>query len=148
LPGGVPDFAIVDGRQLPLGPGGVALPEQAEQVADGRGQVEGAEALHVTLVRSEELTAGRQVVVGHVAVLGVDPGDEPGTPAGGRAGLHVREGAATAATEMQEDAEGVDADAVGDGRVPGTVDIPGPDDDIWKTVSASIGDDQFVLLDL
>src|SRR5262249_34080459 len=72
LPEGVPREPVVHRRQLSFRPAGVLLPESAERVADGVRQIDRSEAPDIPLVESQELAAGRQVIVDDVEDLSID----------------------------------------------------------------------------
>src|SRR6266446_7345202 len=72
LPICMPRPPIEGGRQLSLGPGGVFLPESAENIARDARHGNRPKRPNILLVELKELPAGRQIIVDDIQHFAVD----------------------------------------------------------------------------
>src|SRR5215831_4712403 len=100
LPERMPRRAVVRGRKLPLRPVRIPLPEAAQSVAHGLGQVNRREAAYVAFVEPEELPARRHVIIHDIEHLAVDAWLESGEHDGFGAVVDERQRNGIAAAEV------------------------------------------------
>src|SRR5712664_4352253 len=104
------------------------LPQGTERVAYKMGKIERFEMSHVLFVQTQELAAGRQIVVHDIEHLAIDPllqsrqCNRLGTV------IDVRERYRVCTAQMQKDTKRTNAHPAGDGLLAGAINVSGPDD--------------------
>src|SRR5580693_7455524 len=117
-------------------------------MADSMGDIHRWETSDIPLVLTQELPAGRKVVVEDVEDLAVHSRSQPCQRNGLCAVIDIRERYRVGATQVEKDTERSDSHPAGDVLLAGTIHAPWPDDDVRNPESPAVLDHELILLDL